>query len=55
MKNYWQVEGVYLLFVVLWGWAETAETYLYLSYPFITPSPNIGQAEILISISNLFF
>ena len=55
MKNYWQVEGVYIFFVVLWGWAETAETYLYLSYPFITPSPNTGQPEMLTSISNLFF
>ena len=37
MKSYWQVEGLYLLFVVLWGWAETAETYLYLSYPIHFP------------------
>ena len=55
MKSYWQVEGLYLLFVVLWGWAETAETYLYLSYPFISPSPNTGQLEMLISISNFIF
>ena len=55
MKNYWQVEGVYLLFVVLWGWAETAETYLYLSYPFITPSPNTRQPEMLTSSSNFLF
>ena len=47
--------GLYLLFVVLWGWAETAETYLYLSYPFISPSPNTGQPEMLISISNFIF
>ena len=46
MKNYWQVEEVYFLSVVLWRWAETAETYLYLSYPFITPSPNTRQPEM---------
>lgn len=33
----------------------THSLYLYLSYPFITPSPNTGQPEMLTSISNLFF